>query len=83
MKDNDKNLNKELIKSDNNSLNILYNRVSSHINKAKQRVQNSINNEMTRAYWFIGQEIIEFEQGGQERAGYGESTLKKLSNELK
>ena len=74
---------KRLKTLDKNSLDELYNKVSSHINKAKQQVQSSINNEMIIAYWFIGQEIVEFEQSGKERAEYGKSILKELSAKLK
>jgi hypothetical protein len=28
---------------------------------------------MTASYWEIGRRIVEFEQGGQERAAYGEA----------
>ena len=74
---------KRLKTLDKSSLDELYNKVSSHINKAKQQVQSSINNEMIIAYWFIGQEIVEFEQAGKERAEYGKSILKDLSTKLK
>ena len=37
---------------------------------------------MTTTYWQIGKEIIEFEQGGKNRAEYGESTIKQLSDDL-
>tara|TARA_R110002124_G_scaffold273815_1_gene443392 strand:- start:7494 stop:8600 length:1107 start_codon:yes stop_codon:yes gene_type:complete len=77
------NSSKEVVRNHNDSLTKLYNRVSIHINDAKQRVQSSINTEMTIAYWNIGREIIEFEQSGQERAEYGKSTLKELSVKLK
>jgi predicted nuclease of restriction endonuclease-like (RecB) superfamily len=38
---------------------------------------------MTIAYWEIGRRIVEFEQGGKERAGYGQALLLRLSNDLK
>ncbi|MBP9777708.1 MAG: DUF1016 family protein [Rickettsiaceae bacterium] len=82
MKNNKKTPNKDLVRSGDDALSKLYDRVSIHINDAKQRVQSSVNNEMTRAYWLIGQEIVEFEQSGQERAEYGKSTLKELSLRL-
>lgn len=37
---------------------------------------------MTASYWEIGRRIVEFEQGGAERAGYGEELLKRLSADL-
>ncbi len=37
---------------------------------------------MVVAYWHIGREIVEEEQIGKSRAGYGEAILKKLSEKL-
>lgn len=46
---------------------------------AAARVTNSI---MTATYWEIGRRIVEFEQGGKERAGYGQALLERLSKDL-
>ena len=37
---------------------------------------------MTASYWEIGRRIVEFEQGGDERAGYGEVLVERLSRDL-
>ncbi len=37
---------------------------------------------MTASYWEIGRRIVEFEQGGRDRAEYGKSLLKRLSADL-
>ncbi|MGD0961702.1 MAG: PDDEXK nuclease domain-containing protein [Methylomonas sp.] len=37
---------------------------------------------MTASYWEIGRRILEFEQGGEERAGYKQQLLKRLSQDL-
>lgn len=37
---------------------------------------------MVRAYWEIGREIVEDEQKGETRAGYGENLLKNISKVL-
>jgi hypothetical protein len=37
---------------------------------------------MTATYWEIGRRIVEFEQGGEARAGYGEALLKRLAEDL-
>lgn len=42
----------------------------------------SVNSVMTAVYWEIGRRIIEHEQGGAERAGYGEALLARLSEDL-
>jgi len=52
------------------------------LEKARQRVYSSINREMVEAYWEIGKRIVEEEQQGERRAGYGKEILKILSKEL-
>jgi predicted nuclease of restriction endonuclease-like (RecB) superfamily len=46
---------------------------------ATVRVTNSL---MTATYWEVGRRVVEFEQGGSQRAGYGEELLARLSNDL-
>lgn len=46
---------------------------------ATARVVNSL---MTATYWDIGRRIVEHEQGGKKRAGYGEELLKRLAEDL-
>jgi hypothetical protein len=57
-------------------------RVSEHIDNARQCVQRSVDTEMLRAYWRIGRDIVEVEQQGEAKAGYGESVIKELSQKL-
>ena len=47
--------------------------------RASARVVNSL---MTATYWEIGRRIVEYEQAGEKRAGYGEEVVKKLSADL-
>src|SRR5262249_23067220 len=42
----------------------------------------SVNTAQVVAYWLIGREIVEEEQGGKRRAGYGEQLLQDLSSRL-
>ncbi len=42
----------------------------------------TVNSLMTATYWEIGRRIVEFEQGGKKRAGYGEELLKRLASDL-
>ena len=42
----------------------------------------SVNALMTAAYWEIGRRIVEFEQGGEGRAAYGEALIKRLGTDL-
>jgi hypothetical protein len=49
---------------------------------ARRAAARSVNALMTATYWEIGRRIVEFEQQGQERAGYGEQLLAQLSADL-
>lgn len=60
----------------------LYQRISKILDKARERVYYAANFEMVQAYWDIGREIVEEEQKGQNRAEYGTSLLKRLSQQL-
>ena len=57
-------------------------RITGIIEIARKRVQSVVDHEMVRAYWEIGREIVEDEQNGEARAGYGENLLKTLSKVL-
>jgi predicted nuclease of restriction endonuclease-like (RecB) superfamily len=46
---------------------------------ASARVVNTL---MTATYWEIGRRIVEHEQAGQKRAGYGEEVVSKFSKDL-
>ena len=60
----------------------IYQRISVYLQVAKSNILQSINQEMVKAYWMIGYEIIENEQLGASRATYGEQLLSKLSEKL-
>jgi len=49
---------------------------------ARRTTTRSVNAIMTATYWEIGRRIVEFEQGGKERAQYGKDLLNRLSAEL-
>jgi predicted nuclease of restriction endonuclease-like (RecB) superfamily len=42
----------------------------------------SVNAVMTATYWEIGRRIVEFEQGGEKRAEYGEALIHRLADDL-
>jgi len=77
-----KDLHKANIIIDPSRIDSLYNRVSNHIDQARQNIQRTIDVEMIKAYWFIGRDIIEEEQHGETRAEYGKAILKRLSIKL-
>lgn len=49
---------------------------------ARRAAARSVNALMTASYWEIGRRIVEFEQGGQERAARGQQLLQRLSSDL-
>jgi predicted nuclease of restriction endonuclease-like (RecB) superfamily len=57
-------------------------RITTIIEIARKRVQSVVDHEMVLAYWEIGREIVEDEQKGEKRAGYGEYVLKNLTTAL-
>ncbi len=50
--------------------------------QARNKAYAAINVAMVEAYWSVGRRIVEEEQKGKERAGYGEYLLKNLSEHL-
>jgi hypothetical protein len=51
--------------------------VVSLIKEARRVSARTVNAIMTATYWEIGRRIVESEQEGKRRAGYGEGLLKK------
>ncbi len=49
---------------------------------ARAKAYAVVNTEMVSAYWQVGQLIVEEEQNGQERAGYGKAIIASLSQRL-
>ncbi|MGE8637986.1 MAG: PDDEXK nuclease domain-containing protein [Achromobacter sp.] len=52
------------------------------LESTRRAAARSVNALMTATYWEIGRRIVEFEQGGQDRAVYGEALIKRLSADL-
>ncbi len=48
------------------------------LDAARRQAARSVNALMTATYWLIGRRIVDFEQGGKERAGYGEKLINAL-----
>jgi predicted nuclease of restriction endonuclease-like (RecB) superfamily len=61
---------------------VLYQRVAQILEEARGQVARTVNTAMVQAYWHIGLEIVEVEQAGEQRAGYGEEILSRLSARL-
>ena len=60
----------------------LYKRVSQIVKAARTQVARTVNTAMVHAYWLIGREIVEVQQQGRERAGYGDELIKRLAAAL-
>jgi len=60
----------------------LYERIALVIREARTNIVRSIDTTMVKAYWHIGQYIVQEEQGGAKRARYGQELLKTLSTRL-
>lgn len=60
----------------------LYAQIEQLLSNEKVQVVNQINRAMVYTYYEIGRMIVEFEQGGSERAGYGKGLLNSLSKRL-
>ena len=52
------------------------------LESARASAVRSINALMTATYWEIGRRIVAFDQGGDERAGYGEALIQRLAADL-
>ena len=61
---------------------ILFNKITSIIEQARQKVATAINLTMVYSYFEIGRYIVEDEQQGGQRAEYGKAVLKELSERL-
>jgi predicted nuclease of restriction endonuclease-like (RecB) superfamily len=59
-----------------------YNDIRQILKTARSRAYAAVNTAMVDAYWMIGKRIVEEEQHGKERAGYGQELIKNLSKEL-
>ena len=49
--------------------------VSQILEMGRRQAVWSLNTIMSAVYWEIGRQIVEFEQSGRTRAGYGENEL--------
>jgi hypothetical protein len=56
--------------------------LASLIEQGRRFTARSVNTTLVVTYWLIGRRIVEYEQKGKKRAGYGEEILQKLSIDL-
>jgi len=60
----------------------LIDEIGTLLEKGKEQVAQSVNTILVQTYWLIGRHIVEFEQGGKEKAEYGSNLLDQLSKDL-
>lgn len=60
----------------------LYSRVRRILESARASAARSVNTHQVIANWLVGQEIVEEEQAGKQRADYGERVILQLSARL-
>lgn len=56
--------------------------VTAVIEDARRAAARSVNAVMTATYWLVGRRIVEAEQAGKARAGYGEELIERLADDL-
>ena len=60
----------------------IYERIREILESARAGVARSVNTTQVVANWLIGREIVEEEQRGQHKAGYGQQLISELSAKL-
>lgn len=63
-------------------VNSVYVKIKAILEEARNNAYRAVNFAMVQAYWHIGQLIVEEEQKGLKKAGYGQHLLKTLSEKL-
>lgn len=60
----------------------LLNGIGALLENARKTSVRAVNSIITSTYWKVGHQIVEFEQGGNIRAEYGERVLVRLADDL-
>ena len=60
----------------------IYSEIKEALLTSRSQAYTAVNFTMVQAYWQIGRIIVEHEQEGNLRSGYGKSVLQELSNRL-
>jgi len=64
------------------NINRLYGNIKQILENARTKAYRAVNSAMVMAYWEIGREIVEEEQKGNKRAGYGEGIIRNIAERL-
>ncbi|MEY4905664.1 MAG: hypothetical protein RLZZ292_3479 [Bacteroidota bacterium] len=62
--------------------NALLTTIGGLLTSGRQQAAYTVNTILVQTYWAIGQHIVEYEQGGNEKADYGSQLLDRLSKDL-
>lgn len=65
-----------------NDLTAFHADIKNILDQARGKTRSAVNAAMVEAYWLIGQRIVEEEQQGQFKAGYGKRLIEDLSKAL-
>jgi len=57
--------------------------IGSLLEEGRSQAYRSVNNILLQTYWGIGQQIVEFEQKGKQKAEYGSKLILRLAKDLK
>src|SRR4051794_2068340 len=60
----------------------LVERISELLEQSRRGAAGAVNRILTATYWQAGRDIVEYEQGGKDRAEYGVGLLRRLSGDL-
>jgi predicted nuclease of restriction endonuclease-like (RecB) superfamily len=72
----------ELISVQADAYDSLLNGIGALLERARTVTVRTVNGILSATYYEIGRRIVEFEQGGQEKAAYGEALLRLLGRDL-
>ena len=61
----------------------VFDRVQTILDSAQSHAARTVNTTQVVANWLIGREIVEEQQQGKKRAGYGEQIVAQLADQLK
>jgi hypothetical protein len=60
----------------------LISQIGGLLKSGQKQAAQSVNTILVKTYWLIGRHIVEFEQGGKEKAEYGSFLFEQLSKDL-
>ena len=65
-----------------NNYNSLKKHIGNLLKEGRSQAGRAVNSILVQTYWQIGKHIVEFEQGGNQKSGYGTALLDRLSKDL-